>query len=85
MLPRMQRRKSAIVKSAATFAGLLFVALCLAGCGRKSGLDLPPSAAAAPVAAEHDAEKSISPIVKPAKPKPRVVPKRDLPIDILLN
>jgi hypothetical protein len=30
-------------------------------------------------------EKTISPIAKPPKPKPRVVPKRDLPIDILLN
>jgi predicted small lipoprotein YifL len=80
MLPRMQR-------SAATFAGLLFVALCLAGCGRKSGLDLPPSAAAAPAETEHQEAdaKTISPISKPAKPKPRVVPKRDLPIDILLN
>jgi predicted small lipoprotein YifL len=87
MLSRMQRRKSAAARSAATFAGLFFVALCLAGCGRKSGLDLPPSAAAAPVAAEHQEAdaKTISPISKPAKPKPRVVPKRDLPIDILLN
>jgi predicted small lipoprotein YifL len=63
------------------------VALTLAGCGRKSGLDLPPSAAAAPAPSEEkeaDA-KTISPISKPPKPKPRVVPQRDLPIDILLN
>lgn len=79
MLPRMQR-------SAATFACLFFVALCLAGCGRKGNLDLPPSAAAAPVETKHEADaKTISPISKPPKPQPRVVPKRDLPIDILLN
>jgi predicted small lipoprotein YifL len=81
MLPRMQR-----CKFAPLFAGLFFVALCLAGCGRKSNLDLPPSAAAAPVVHETEAdEKTISPIAKPPKPKPRIVPKRDLPIDILLN
>lgn len=66
---------------------VFLVALTLAGCGRKSGLDLPPSAAAAPAAHEEkDADaKTISPIAKPPKPKPRVVPQRDLPIDILLN
>jgi predicted small lipoprotein YifL len=79
MLPRMYIRSAALL-------AILLVALPLAGCGRKSGLDLPPSAAAAPVAGEQKTEeKTISPISKPAKPKPRVVPKRDLPIDILLN
>jgi predicted small lipoprotein YifL len=80
MLPRMHIRSAALL-------AIFLVALCLAGCGRKSGLDLPPSAAAAPAETEHQEAdaKTISPISKPAKPKPRVVPKRDLPIDILLN
>ncbi len=60
-------------------------ALTLAGCGRKSGLDLPPSAAAAPAHTAENEAKSISPISKPEKPQPRVVPKRSLPIDILLD
>jgi predicted small lipoprotein YifL len=85
MLPVMQRRKSV-----PTLLGLLFIALALAGCGRKGTLDLPPSAAAAPAETGQKAEKeadtkTLSPISKPPKPKPRVVPKRDLPIDILLN
>jgi predicted small lipoprotein YifL len=85
MLPVMQRRKSV-----PTLLGLLFIALALAGCGRKGTLDLPPSAAAAPAETAQKAEKeadtkTLSPISKPPKPKPRVVPKRDLPIDILLN
>ena len=63
------------------------IALSLAGCGRKGGLDLPPSAAAAPAAdIETKSEaKSLSPIAKPEKPKPRVVPNRSLPIDVLLD
>jgi predicted small lipoprotein YifL len=82
MLPRMQRRKSV-----PALIGVLFVALSLAGCGRKNNLDLPPSAAAVPAATEtKEADvKTISPIAKPPKTQPRVVPKRDLPIDILLN
>ena len=82
MLRAMQRRKFATVA-----LGSLFIALALAGCGRKGALDLPPSAAAA-APAEHEQkteEKTISPISKPEKPKPRVVPQRNLPIDILLN
>jgi predicted small lipoprotein YifL len=59
------------------------IALSLAGCGRKAGLDLPPSASAAP--ATHTETESFSPIAKPAKPKPRVVPDRQLPIDFLLD
>ena len=64
--------------------GIAVVALSLAGCGRKGNLDLPPSAAAAP-ADEAKSEKAFSPIAKPEKPKPRVVPDRKLPIDILLD
>jgi predicted small lipoprotein YifL len=79
MLPRMHIRSAALLT-------IFLVALCLAGCGRKGSLDLPPSAAAAPAAVKDEPDtKAISPISKPAKPKPRVVPKRDLPIDILLN
>jgi predicted small lipoprotein YifL len=83
MLPVMQ------IRTVPALFAILFVALSLAGCGRKGALDLPPSAAAAaPPTAEEKKEaetKTISPISKPPKPKPRVVPKRDLPIDILLN
>jgi predicted small lipoprotein YifL len=62
--------------------GVVMVAFSLAGCGRKAGLDLPPSAGAAPAETE---TKSLSPIAKPAKPQPAVVPDRKLPIDILLD
>jgi predicted small lipoprotein YifL len=80
MLPGMRCR------APLALLGLFLVALTLAGCGRKSGLDLPPSAAAAPAPTEQEAEtKTISPISKPPKSKPRVVPQRSLPIDILLN
>jgi predicted small lipoprotein YifL len=74
--------------SALALTGLLIAALSLAGCGRKSGLDLPPSAAAAPTpttAAQSETKSVMSPISKPAKPQPRVVPNRSLPIDILVD
>jgi predicted small lipoprotein YifL len=58
------------------------IALSLAGCGRKNNLDLPPSASVAPAEAE---SKSLSPISRPAKPQPRVVPDRKLPIDFLVD
>jgi predicted small lipoprotein YifL len=66
---------------------VLAAALSLAACGRKSGLDLPPTAAAAPApqAAAQDSKSVMSPMSKPAKPKPRVVPNRSLPIDVLLD
>lgn len=80
MLPGMH------IRTVPALFAVLLVALSLAGCGRKSGLDLPPSASAAPAPTEEEAEtKTISPISKPPKPKPRVVPNRSLPIDILLN
>jgi len=64
------------------------VALALGGCGRKSGLDLPPSASAAPVAgvaAEAKATAPAFPSMRAQRPAPNVIPKRDLPIDVLLN
>jgi predicted small lipoprotein YifL len=64
--------------------GALAAALSLAACGRKSGLDLPPSASVAPAPAETKSAV-VSPIGKPPKPEPRVVPQRSLPIDVLLN
>jgi predicted small lipoprotein YifL len=65
---------------------LLALGAALSGCGRKAGLDLPPTAAAAAPAEEKAEPKSItSPIAKPPKPQPRVVPHRSLPIDILLD
>jgi predicted small lipoprotein YifL len=75
------------IRAVPALFAVFLVALTLAGCGRKSGIDLPPSAAAAPaVHEEKEADaKTLSPISKPAKPKPRVVPQRSLPIDILLN
>jgi predicted small lipoprotein YifL len=82
MLPAMQLRQAV-----PTLLGLLFIALALAGCGRKGPLDLPPSAAAAPAdtAQKKDDDNKISPIARAPKTQPRVVPKKDLPIDILLN
>jgi predicted small lipoprotein YifL len=81
MVPAMQSHRSI---RALALIGIAMLAFGLAGCGRKSGLDLPPSAAAAP-AEEAKSEKAFSPIAKPEKPKPRVVPDRKLPIDILLD
>ena len=67
----------------------LCAALVVSACGRKSGLDLPPSAAASVPAAEpepqQEARSITSPLAKPPKPQPRVVPNRTLPIDVLLN
>jgi len=92
--------------------GALVAALALGGCGRKSGLDLPPSASAAPASAPSasaaptsatsasaasvagaapaaEAKPTASapafPVMRAHRPAPRVVPKRDLPIDVLLN
>jgi len=78
MVSAMQIRSA----RALTVIGVVMVAFSLAGCGRKSGLDLPPSAGTAPTETE---TKSLSPIAKPAKPQPRVVPDRKLPIDVLLD
>jgi predicted small lipoprotein YifL len=79
------------ISSLALIAALA-VALALGGCGRKSGLDLPPSASVTPapgaaVAAEAKATASAPafPVMRAHRPAPNVVPKRDLPIDILLN
>ena len=79
MVPAMQSRPPV---RALTVIGVVLVSLALAGCGRKAALDLPPSAA---VPAAESETKSLSPIAKPAKPQPRVVPNRSLPIDILLD
>lgn len=69
--------------------GALCAALAVSACGRKGGLDLPPSAAASTPAAEpepqQEARSITSPLAKPPKPQPRVVPNRTLPIDVLLN
>ncbi len=43
---------SGVVSKAAAAGLLVALALALGACGRKAGLDLPPSAAAAPVGAE---------------------------------
>ena len=74
----------------------LVAALGVAGCGRKGGLDLPPAASAA--AQESDARsqerdnRSIGSDLRPSGARsnsrnlpPVPSPKRDLPIDFLLN
>lgn len=77
--------------STVALIGVLVAALGLAACGRKSGLDLPPAASAAPAnqsAQNQDRDESkgvVSPISKPPKSQPRVVPNRRLPIDVLLD
>jgi predicted small lipoprotein YifL len=81
MVRAMQRRSP---RSILVLFVLLGAATCLVGCGRKSGLDLPPSAAAAP-APQEEPKGVVSPISKPQKPAPRVVPNRSLPIDVLLD
>ncbi len=45
-----------------TVAGLIALTCVLAGCGRKAGLDLPPSAAAGQTAAPGNEQKSASPL-----------------------
>ena len=85
MVRRM--RTGGIARSVCVTAALC-AALALSACGRKSGLDLPPSASAAAAAEpepQQDARSITSPLAKPAKPQPRVVPNRTLPIDVLLN
>jgi predicted small lipoprotein YifL len=47
----------------------LIAALGLAGCGRKSGLDLPPSAAVSDPAADPKQAGYVGPDGKPAAPK----------------
>ena len=79
MLPAMQIGRRHFLLP---LTGVL-VALALAGCGRKSGLDLPPSAAAP--TAETETKSVMSPIARPPKPQPRVTPNRSLPIDVLLD
>ena len=75
----------------------LIAALGVAGCGRKGGLDLPPAASAAGQQEaearpkEHD-NRSIGSDLRPSGARsssrnlpPLPSPKRDLPIDFLLN
>jgi predicted small lipoprotein YifL len=47
----------------------LVAALGLAGCGRKSGLDLPPAAAVSDPAAAPQQDAYVGPDGKPAAPK----------------
>jgi predicted small lipoprotein YifL len=76
---------------------VLVAALGVAGCGRKGGLDLPPAASAA---AQQESEarpreresSSIGSDLRPSGARsssrnlpPVPSPKRDLPIDFLLN
>jgi predicted small lipoprotein YifL len=75
----------------------LVVALGVAGCGRKGGLDLPPgaSAAAQQETAANPQQRESSSIGSDLRPSgarsssrnlpPVPSPKRDLPIDFLLN
>jgi predicted small lipoprotein YifL len=74
----------------------LVAALGVAGCGRKGGLDLPPAAAAAaqqePAASPQERDnRSIGSDLRPTGARssrnlpPPPSPKRDLPIDFLLN
>ena len=73
----------------------LVAALGVAGCGRKGGLDLPPAASAAQQDAAPTQEREARSIGSDLRPTgarssgrnlpPPPSPKRDLPIDILLN
>lgn len=48
----MNRTSNVMMSSKSTLALLAVMAVVLGGCGRKAGLDLPPSAAATPTANE---------------------------------
>jgi predicted small lipoprotein YifL len=73
----------------------LAAALGVAGCGRKGGLDLPPAAAAQQESAANPQEREARSIGSDLRPTgarssgrnlpPPPSPKRDLPIDFLLN
>ena len=74
----------------------LVAALGVAGCGRKGGLDLPPAASAAAqqeaAASPQERDRSIESDLRPSGARsnsrnlpPVPSPKRDLPIDFLLN
>ena len=85
MVRRM--RTGGLARSVCVIAAFC-AALALSACGRKSGLDLPPSASTAAAAEPEPQQETASitsPLAKPAKPQPRVVPNRTLPIDVLLN
>jgi predicted small lipoprotein YifL len=74
----------------------LAAALGVAGCGRKGGLDLPPAASAsqqeAAAGSQEREARSIGADLRPSGARsnsrslpPVPSPKRDLPIDFLLN
>ncbi len=73
--------------------GALILALGLAACGRKGGLDLPPSAAIAgqeaaeaPAPASDTISSGLSVSARGSRKMPVVPsPKRSLPIDVLLD
>jgi predicted small lipoprotein YifL len=76
---------------AVAVAAALVAALALAGCGRKSGLDLPPMASAgdqtapgqpAPAAREPTSGPTLGPDGRPVAPQ---TDKRRTPLDWLLN
>jgi hypothetical protein len=64
--------------------GALVAALGLAGCGRKTGLDPPPSAAVPQqtAGAQPGAEPGVNPEVKPVAPPGR---RKDFFLDWLIN
>jgi predicted small lipoprotein YifL len=71
--------------------GALVAALGLAGCGRKSGLDLPPAAAAAPptepgaAPADPSGAPAYGPDGEPLAPPPGAARRRAPVLDWLLN
>ena len=64
--------------------GALVAALGLAGCGRKSGLETPPMAAAGDVQAPGQ-PAALGPDGKPIPPPPPPTLRRQTPLDWLLN
>jgi predicted small lipoprotein YifL len=66
--PVIQSSNRALARMAV--ASALIAALGLAGCGRKSGLDLPPSAAVSdPVTSDPKQASSVGPDGKPVAPR----------------
>ena len=79
--PVIQSSNRALARMAVVSA--LIAALGLAGCGRKSGLDLPPSAAVSDPATSDPQQAYVGPDGKPAAPKGG--PNRPTALDWLLE
>jgi predicted small lipoprotein YifL len=87
-VPRVTGQVSRLLARSAALAVLLAIALGLAGCGRKTGLDAPPGAAIEqPTAAGADRPAGGMQSGYTPDGRPALAPgqKKRLPIDVLLD